>query len=469
VKKKEVDKARLACETELTLLHESVEEVDVLLGSSKNDVDELNRLTGVKVDFVSKINEYEKLLNDVNFVANALYENTPLPSDTKLAEVINEYKVVSEALELHRTNIVSSLNNKGIVIPSDTKLSGVPEQILKLPTLGGGLTINSPNVGAMIDTKDSEYDVTNINNVHSYPDANNRWTLTWTYYNHTDYLRALVVNKDGFIYSGDDKWELHKTNPNGEKVWAVNLNGGFIMHLAIDDDGFVYAALRNNKVVKVNPNGETLWTYTGHTASVNCVAIGKGGFVYSCSDDGTVKKISPDGVGVWSFANRDALNVSALAVDSNNFIYFGDSKGIIVKIDSDKNFIWDSKSTGIMTRSIAVDSEDNICVSDISFTVRKLSPNSDLIWSYGHNTSDINGVVFDKDDYVYFCSAGGGNSSIIKLTPSGELVYGFKINSNDVFSIGIDNNKYIYVCDKQNLYKISDNYVKSINMDLKRR
>ncbi|WP_024622548.1 hypothetical protein [Metaclostridioides mangenotii] len=92
MKKKDIDKARLVCERELTLLRESLTETNALLESSKSDIDEQARLTGVKNDIVSNINKYEKILEEVNFVTNALYENTPLPSNTKLGDIINEYK-----------------------------------------------------------------------------------------------------------------------------------------------------------------------------------------------------------------------------------------------------------------------------------------------------------------------------------------------------------------------------------------
>jgi len=424
VDKKEVDKAILACETELTLLHESVEEVDVLLGSSKSDVDELNRLTGVKADFISKINEYEKLLNDVNFVANALYENTPLPSDTKFGEVINEYKVISEALELYRSSIVSSLNSKGIVIPSDTKLGDVPENILKLPTLGGDLAINLPNVGSMIDTKDQEYDVTSINiNSISYPNPQNT-ILVWSKNINNSVVRSVAVDKNGFVYTCYDDTTVKKLNADGEEVWSYNGHTNVVYSVAVDDNGYVYSGSLDKTVRKISPDGEEVWI-NSYTRTVHSVAVDKNGFVYSGSANGYIRKTSPEGNTVWSY-NVGGV-IWSVAVDDSGFVYGGNTGGQIIK----------------------------------------LTPDNGVVFTRKQFTDYVNCIFIDEIGYIYACS---DDRIVKKLDTSGEEVWRFVDHTNVVYSVVADNNGFVYSGSRDEfVIKFKDNYSAQYEMDLKRR
>ncbi|WP_051599313.1 hypothetical protein [Metaclostridioides mangenotii] len=400
MKKKEVDKARLACETELTLLHESVKEVDILLESSKKDVDEFNRLSGFKVDLVSKINKYDGLLKEVNFVAKSLYENTPLPSDTKLAEVINEYKVVSEALELHRTNIVSSLNNKGLAIPSDTKLSGVPEQILKLPTLGGDLQINPPNVGAMIDTKDIQYEVSKITPVILY-----------------DYSK--------------DPTELFNTNVT-QTISSVDT----------DKDGFSYLSYIGG-IMKRLPDGSADWVFDGFSNGVTTVVVGKNGFVYGGSNDNTIRKISTDGEEVWYFSVGN--NVKQIVVDDNGFVYSCDAGRYVKKISPDGKEVWSFIHPSTVT-CIAVDSKFNVYIGSVDTYVRKISPDCEEVWNYKDpNNGTISVLDIDSDDCVYYATG----RVLTQLTLEGSRTWSSSY-SYDIIALSTDEYGAIYSCFKNN-------------------
>lgn len=177
--KSDILKAKGICEREFSLLLDTQIEIEQKISKTEADYQsdinsgntelanelkiELDRLNASYTETQIAINGYTEKLKHINNILTELYQNTPLPNDTALGDVVIEYKNVNDALEVHRKNIVESLNKKGLQLPVESKLSSTPEQILKLPTLGGDLEIIDPNVGAMIDDKDNEYNVSEIN------------------------------------------------------------------------------------------------------------------------------------------------------------------------------------------------------------------------------------------------------------------------------------------------------------------
>ena len=101
-----------------------------------------------KEEALQQIEEYKKPLDR----ATATFGN-----------IVDDYYTTSEVLEITRNQIVSSLRKKGLPLVEGAKLSEVPPEILKLPTLEKKLEIIPPNPDAVIDKFDGEFDVTNIN------------------------------------------------------------------------------------------------------------------------------------------------------------------------------------------------------------------------------------------------------------------------------------------------------------------
>lgn len=83
-------------------------------------------------------------------------------STSTFGNIVDDYYTTSEVLEITRNQIVSSLRKKGLPLAEGAKLSEVPPEILKLPTMEKKLEIVPPNPGVVIDRFDGEFDVTNI-------------------------------------------------------------------------------------------------------------------------------------------------------------------------------------------------------------------------------------------------------------------------------------------------------------------
>lgn len=91
-------------------------------------------------------------------------------STATFGNIVDDYYTTSEVLEITRGQIVTSLRKKGLPLSEGAKLSEVPSEILKLPTMERKLEIVPPNPGAVIDKFDGEFNVTNINANYS-PDS----------------------------------------------------------------------------------------------------------------------------------------------------------------------------------------------------------------------------------------------------------------------------------------------------------
>ncbi len=374
-------------------------------------------------------------------------------------------------MELNRINIASSLNAKGIITSSDTKLSGVPEQIAKLPTLSGDLTINPPNVGAMIDTKDREYDVTKINTTLNYPDSPNPLINTWNYFPHSDWVRGVAVDKYSNVYScGDDK-NVVKLNSDGSTQWKfIPRDALALFAIAIDNNSeFIYTCGKSKHINKITPEGKNVWSFTGHTDSVRDVVVGLDDYIYSCSNDKTVRKISSDNSEIWSFSDN-ASSMTCVAVDKDSNVYSIGTERKLKKISSDGALIWSKPYHTDIVSDLQVDDDGFVYTCSSDKTIKKISPDGDLVWSHlGSAYSNFGTISIDKYGFVYGGCLGVDNK-IRKVSPDGDLVWEVNGVNMSILSMVVDTNQFLYFASSNyGVYKRFDNYSKIIEMDLKRR
>ena len=124
--------------------------------------------------------------------------------------------------------------------------------------------------------------------------------------------------------------------PDGETVWSLNENFGYIYSLALDHQGFIYLGDSYRTVRKVSPTGQVIWTYHGHRASVNAVAVDELGFVFSGDLDSIVKKINPDGTELKSNVFLDSRYygiIRDIITDPRGFLYIACSSSFsLIKV-----------------------------------------------------------------------------------------------------------------------------------------
>lgn len=173
-------------------------------------------------------------------------------STATFGNIVDDYYTTSEVLEITRNQIVSSLRKKGLPLAEGAKLSEVPPEILKLPTLEKKLEIVPPNPGAVIDKFDGEFNVTNINANYS---PSGKYFATASSYNsrftaYTDnYVSWGVNSREIYFKRYDDTDNLFKkfTTPvydtnnfcsayDGDYVYSFNHGGSTnVMNMNVYD------------------------------------------------------------------------------------------------------------------------------------------------------------------------------------------------------------------------------------------
>ena len=78
------------------------------------------------------------------------------------------------------------------------------------------------------------------------------------------------------------------------KVWKYEGHSDDVRAVAVDADGYVYSGSSDNTVHKITPDGDEEWVYTGHSNTVRAVAVDSDGYVYSGSRDDELHKIKGD-------------------------------------------------------------------------------------------------------------------------------------------------------------------------------
>nr|WP_312985519.1 hypothetical protein [Clostridioides sp.] len=167
--------------------------------------------------------------------------NTETLVDGTFKDIVNSYSLTSEILKLSQKNINDSLIKKGVTTSLDAKLSSVPEKILDLPNMGGALEIVPPNVGAVVDRNDDEFDVTKINMKYSPSGkkfstdvADTNKVIVYT----DNYVVWSVASRDVYFKRFDDvdntfkKFTIPEYNTNnfcsardGDRVYSFNKAG----------------------------------------------------------------------------------------------------------------------------------------------------------------------------------------------------------------------------------------------------
>jgi len=117
----------------------------------------------------------------------------------------------------------------------------------------------------------------------------------WSFTGHADYVYAVAVDNNGYVYSGSYDKTVRKISPSGTQVWSFTGHTDSVWAVAVDNDGYVYSGSDDKTVRKISPSGTQVWSFTGHTGYVYAVAVDNNGYVYSGSDDKTVRKVF-DGV-----------------------------------------------------------------------------------------------------------------------------------------------------------------------------
>ena len=255
----------------------------------------------------------------------------------------------------------------------------------------------------------------------------------------------------GNIYVVDSaQHRVQKFDSYGQYLFSfgeLGLAPGMLRHpraIAVDGNDDIYVATSNG-VQKFDQNGNHLLSLFSGT--ITDVAVDRSGNIYSIFKDGssfcwpgngcngeTLNVSNPAGQTLRTWSMSGDVDLTALAVDSNNFVYVGiykqllsSSKHLLLKLDPELNlvkdlyepFIEDNRHRPVVY-GLDVDNYDNVYAAAEQNLILFDSDGNPYA---GINNSDQSkpftipsGVAVNSQGFIYICDS--GNKKIHKYEPN---------------------------------------------------
>ena len=218
--------------------------------------------------------------------------------------------------------------------------------------------------------------------------------------------------------------------------------------IVIDSSQNLYTPNRNTAdVSKVTPLGVS--TILGNTAlQPSAIAIDSLGNIYTANQSGNnITKITPLGVAT-DYGNLSFNFIQGMVVDSVGNVFVVCSANIVIKVEpSGTSSGFGVFPLGSNTSSIAIDSSDNIYVSNEQ-VVWKITP-SQVQTVYGTTTDYQFYIAIDSSDNIY---ATLQNGTVEKISNNGitTLISDLSGYGGSPFAITVDAYFNVYVTDVSN-------------------
>lgn len=178
---------------------------------------------------------------------------------------------------------------------------------------------------------------------------------------------GITIDSAGNIFTSNNSTsDVSKITPSGVSTILAS-TGNPPVAITIDSIGNLYLPIPSfSSVAKITPSGVgSSFGFTGGFPT--CITIDSGGFIYTANSVGNnITKISPLGVGT-NYGNLNGENPVGIVVDSVGNVFAVCSANVVRKVTPagvSSNF--GVFSLGNTLTSIAIDSSDNIYVSDNS-------------------------------------------------------------------------------------------------------
>jgi hypothetical protein len=261
---------------------------------------------------------------------------------------------------------------------------------------------------------------------------------------------GITIDSAGNIFTSNNSTsDVSKITPSGVSTILAS-TGNPPVAITIDSIGNLYLPIPSfSSVAKITPSGVgSSFGFTGGFPT--CITIDSGGFIYTANSVGNnITKISPLGVGT-NYGNLNGENPVGIVVDSVGNVFAVCSANVVRKVTPagvSSNF--GVFSLGNTLTSIAIDSSDNIYVSDNSNQIiYKLTPSA-VQTTYGTSTNNPQQIAIDSLDNIYCVNQNGTVDKI--LTTGGTITLtDLSVYLGSPYAIIVDSFFNVYVTDANN-------------------
>ncbi|AFG37847.1 PQQ-binding-like beta-propeller repeat protein [Spirochaeta africana] len=240
----------------------------------------------------------------------------------------------------------------------------------------------------------------------------------WVFEGHTDDVRNITADADGYVYSSSRDETVRKITPEGQEAWSFDV-GGDAMSVAVDSMGNVYTASGFGGVLhKISPSGDLIWIYEDlNTGSFqNHVAVDRDDNLYVGGGNGRVYRIHPDGPDapedtiLWNSYIGSGNTIWTIDVD-DMYVYAGQystlagAGGTVSKLDLEQGALEWTETT-FRTQTVFADNLGNVYVAESAGEptdgiLRKIDSDGDTVWTYEYLPS-LYSVAVNTDGMIYF-------------------------------------------------------------------
>lgn len=276
-----------------------------------------------------------------------------------------------------------------------------------------------------------------------------------------------------FITSGSSLNGFDKT---GAPLWSTIPLGGLSYVTPTIDSllGRLYVGVSNKNFFSFDyKTGKSVWNILCDapinasaviTGDRKLVFVSEAGTLYGFNIRTGEKKTDP----TWRFTLGESVNSSA-AVDLNNDLYFGSSKGSLFKIrlnkDSSTSVIWKTALDSTILASPVIDSKGFVYVGTSKGDVYKVNPaDGRILWNRNSGATIKSTPVITNNGNIVFANM---NGQVNAFDSTGSIVWKHKENSSISANLLYINNIIYVGTEKGDLVGIfNDPKVNTINKEL---
>lgn len=323
-----------------------------IIMATKKDIETLdNKIKNIKIP-VTKVNNK---LGDVTLKAEDIKANNDKTIEENLQEVTSQMADITKQVEgievtAEKTTLDSSkFVSKNVKAGMEELFTSVSngKEIIATAITGKGVQASSSDTHQQLANK--------IKQLYGKNDITIPYKISiqtkYSYYGHSGIVRAIAIDKSGYLYSHSDDNTIRKITPTGSTVWNYSISHSSdveIRRVNVDDDGNVYIfadGFSDNyvpNIYKLNSSGNLVWKKKAERYVGDVFIDTKGNFytatafyMYKFNSNGD--KVST--VELERF--YDGYNyVKALFINSKEEMFIVLSNKMVIKYDKYGKCIW---------------------------------------------------------------------------------------------------------------------------------
>ena len=259
------------------------------------------------------------------------------------------------------------------------------------------------------------------------------------------------TSKDiSFVVARNYSNTVRAYDANGNQILSKSFSGyrenNNINSVAVDINGNFYAvASDKRRAYKYDEIGNSLGT-VGSRAAYAMDAYADGSIYLG--EGGSVGKYSSDNTQQWKVGIHGS-NIYGIAVDAAGYCYTGSNDNSVKKVSPNGILIWTFESAAnenVLGHSgavneVSVDYYGNVYTASGDSTVKKLDSGGNQVWTFTGHTNNVTGVAVGPDDNIH---TGSTDNTIKKIDPNGNVIWSTDINTS-ANTLCVDPDGYTYV------------------------